>query len=251
MVDQGGVFIIKEFNMYSRRTFLKLFGFVSVCSYWNGLETTQTVWANVQPTTDIGLFQLNLDNFPALTKDYGSLRVNVAGMPASFPPIIITRLPGNEFHAVTSRCTHQGCAVNPYSQAAQSLMCPCHGSRFAADGKVLRSPATQPLPSYKINFDGNKTVSVEIPGLGYSVQITSVPAGSGATRWQLSFPTVIGAQYEVRFKNLLTDSSWSPAQFALTPEGPADQTVYPGDSAPATVYVEPAVATGYYTVIRS
>lgn len=41
----------------------------------------------------------------------------------------------------TRRCPHLGCALKWNSQE-HSWDCPCHGSRFAADGKLLENPAT-------------------------------------------------------------------------------------------------------------
>ena len=41
----------------------------------------------------------------------------------------------------TPRCPHLGCALK-YNRAERSWDCPCHGSRFDCDGKVLDNPAT-------------------------------------------------------------------------------------------------------------
>ena len=47
-------------------------------------------------------------------------------------------------HAVSPRCTHLGCQVN-FNRAERSWDCPCHGSRFAPDGRVLQGPAVHAL----------------------------------------------------------------------------------------------------------
>jgi Rieske Fe-S protein len=45
---------------------------------------------------------------------------------------------------VSPTCTHVGCRLG-WNTAERSWDCPCHGSRFAPDGKVLQGPATAPL----------------------------------------------------------------------------------------------------------
>jgi glycine/D-amino acid oxidase-like deaminating enzyme/nitrite reductase/ring-hydroxylating ferredoxin subunit len=47
-------------------------------------------------------------------------------------------------HACSAVCTHLGCDV-AWNQAEQSWDCPCHGSRFAADGSVMNGPAVSDL----------------------------------------------------------------------------------------------------------
>jgi glycine/D-amino acid oxidase-like deaminating enzyme/nitrite reductase/ring-hydroxylating ferredoxin subunit len=46
--------------------------------------------------------------------------------------------------AVSPVCTHLGCQVN-FNSAERSWDCPCHGSRFAPDGRVLQGPAVHRL----------------------------------------------------------------------------------------------------------
>ncbi len=41
---------------------------------------------------------------------------------------------------VNAVCTHLGCVV-PWNAAENKFMCPCHGSQYDANGKVVRGPA--------------------------------------------------------------------------------------------------------------
>ena len=47
-------------------------------------------------------------------------------------------------HAVSAVCTHLGCDV-AWNKAEQTWDCPCHGSRFSPDGKVINGPAVSDL----------------------------------------------------------------------------------------------------------
>lgn len=49
-------------------------------------------------------------------------------------------------HQVSAVCPHLGCIV-AWNQAEMSWDCPCHGSRFDADGDILHGPAVKPLES--------------------------------------------------------------------------------------------------------
>lgn len=47
-------------------------------------------------------------------------------------------------HAVSPVCTHLGCVVS-WNSAEETWDCPCHGSRFSADGQVIHAPAFKDL----------------------------------------------------------------------------------------------------------
>ena len=47
-------------------------------------------------------------------------------------------------HAISSVCTHMGCDV-AWNDQNKVWACPCHGSRFAPVGNVIKGPAVKPL----------------------------------------------------------------------------------------------------------
>ncbi|MDR6416461.1 FAD-dependent oxidoreductase [Pseudarthrobacter sulfonivorans] len=53
--------------------------------------------------------------------------------------------PDGQVHSLSAICTHMGCTVE-FNLDATTWDCPCHGSRFAADGTVIHGPATTRLP---------------------------------------------------------------------------------------------------------
>ncbi|MCF8363095.1 MAG: Rieske (2Fe-2S) protein [Prolixibacteraceae bacterium] len=61
------------------------------------------------------------------------------------------------FIAVSSKCTHLGCAVQLKADS-QLLECPCHASVFNNKGEVLSPPASRPLDYYPVVFENGKVL---------------------------------------------------------------------------------------------
>jgi glycine/D-amino acid oxidase-like deaminating enzyme/nitrite reductase/ring-hydroxylating ferredoxin subunit len=60
-------------------------------------------------------------------------------------PVGVHRDETGEYHAVSAVCPHMGCLVE-WNPGERSWDCPCHGSRFDADGVVINAPAVDDLP---------------------------------------------------------------------------------------------------------
>jgi Rieske Fe-S protein len=57
-----------------------------------------------------------------------------------------------QLHKRSAVCTHLGCNVR-FNSAEKSWDCPCHGSRFDVDGRVLNGPALTDLAA--VTEDGD------------------------------------------------------------------------------------------------
>lgn len=52
---------------------------------------------------------------------------------------------------LSSRCTHLGCHIS--SEENGEMVCPCHGSRFDMNGKVIKGPANSSLKVLDFSID--------------------------------------------------------------------------------------------------
>ena len=96
------------------------------------------------------------------------------GDPADFPygpptfladeKIYIFRDREKGFAAASAVCTHLGCTVK-FFQTDHHFHCPCHGSIYASDGKVLHGPAPKPLQWFEITLtrDGQLRIDKDRP----------------------------------------------------------------------------------------
>lgn len=90
-------------------------------------------WIAVLPVTDL--------------EDRKPVKVDVDGS-----AVLLVRN-GEELFGIGNRCTHQGAPLHKgvvrFGGSLRTVQCPLHGSMFdLAEGRVLRGPATEPVPVY-------------------------------------------------------------------------------------------------------
>jgi len=93
-----------------------------------------------------------------------------AGKPEDYPPgtttlqkeqkVYIIRAPEGYFYAVSAVCTHLGCITNWKSEEG-IIACPCHGSKFDSEGRVIGGPAPRPLPRFSMALDAQGQLVVD------------------------------------------------------------------------------------------
>jgi nitrite reductase/ring-hydroxylating ferredoxin subunit len=71
---------------------------------------------------------------------------------------LVAHTGGDTFLAVSAVCTHQACTITNVEN--QTYVCPCHGSTFDQNGRVLGGPALTSLRQYAAQFaDGILTIA--------------------------------------------------------------------------------------------
>jgi len=110
----------------------------------NGVETVDL------PAVSNRTIVLALAEFPMLMSAGGSIIGRASGYAN---PIVIARVDGNTFAALDAICTHERCTV-AYNALNLTLDCPCHGSTYEVDGRVVTGPAVRALTKFTASSDG-------------------------------------------------------------------------------------------------
>ncbi|MFK0279027.1 Rieske (2Fe-2S) protein [Streptomyces sp. NPDC090499] len=72
--------------------------------------------------------------------------------------VVVSRSAAGVLKAYSTVCTHAGCPIDRLQ--GTTLVCPCHGSEFdAVTGKVVRSPATEPLNELPVKESNGRIVA--------------------------------------------------------------------------------------------
>lgn len=75
-------------------------------------------------------------------------------------PVMIVKS-DDQIFAVGNQCTHQGAGLDrgvvKIAGSVRTVTCPAHGSVFRLDdGKVMRPPATKPVPVYDVKVEDGR-----------------------------------------------------------------------------------------------
>ncbi|MFV0505661.1 MAG: ubiquinol-cytochrome c reductase iron-sulfur subunit [Bacteroidales bacterium] len=74
--------------------------------------------------------------------------------------LFLHRTKDGAFIAISSKCTHLGCAVTMDVDTYQ-FVCPCHASQFSTLGNATKGPAKRALDYHPIKMNGTK-ISVDL-----------------------------------------------------------------------------------------
>lgn len=211
---------------------------------WSG-----TAVAAIQPLAvgEPGILRLRTADFPPLQSTFGAVRLafNALGQVAPMPPFIVSR-DDTDYFVVSAECTHQACLIPAFS-ATKTSTCPCHGSRFGHDGRVIRGPAGAPLTRYEVSSQEPGMLAITLPEIpGYNVSIDRVQA-SGTPRTALAFQSLTNVEYEI-LGRASSGSEWVVQSFAQTETGPSDKRSLKATGGRQVVYVESAGSSAMFVV---
>jgi cytochrome b6-f complex iron-sulfur subunit len=122
------------------------------------LSACASLVARPVPVTD-GRVRIALAEHPELARPEGSLKVMPEG---ATDPLYVLRLADGQFAAISPICTHQGCTVDIQGPR---LVCPCHGSTYDREGRVLRGPAERALTRAAVQLSDG-VLMIQLPSRG-------------------------------------------------------------------------------------
>lgn len=69
--------------------------------------------------------------------------------------VYVNRTPDGRFQVMSAICPHLGCSVS-WQQGQDEFVCPCHGGRFAADGKHVAGPPPRRMDALPVRVNNGK-----------------------------------------------------------------------------------------------
>jgi cytochrome b6-f complex iron-sulfur subunit len=140
--------------MQNRKDFIKSLGIITVGACCSGTLLSLGGCASVPHVSGTR----NKDILTVKKSDFAESSSIQITHPSLKAPVFLHKVNEGEYTAVLMLCTHKDCELNP---AGTILSCPCHGSEFAPDGKVLQGPAEASLEKYKATVD-SENISIQL-----------------------------------------------------------------------------------------
>jgi nitrite reductase/ring-hydroxylating ferredoxin subunit len=163
-------------------------------------------------------------------------------------PLALVRVDAATVAAVTKRCTHMGCQVDQYD--GSRFHCPCHGSAFTGAGALAQGPATSPLQTFSVSFDGTIVIVNGLSGSN-TWNLTSADDAPmpGSTALESNHPNPFRDETRIGYRLgepeyvELTVYDEAGARVARLVEGPVDAGAH-------SVAFRPGPASsGFYTLL--
>lgn len=238
----------------NRRQFVKMLTFGGITCLTGARIVEQPVFGDigVEFSSSTGMLKIRPSDYPNLNTSNGSIRIGVNPLRSNhqpngtFHPILVNRLEDNSLIALSAECTHASCAVRSYTESAQSHICPCHGSRFAIDGRRLSGPAPFALDKYPSTLGDDGILRIEIPRLGFTVN-GCIEKTASEDVLKLEFPARRSITYQV-VKGNNVDSQWEVVPFSIEAAEAPTRTELVGDDTFASIYVPQLGGQGFYAV---
>lgn len=86
---------------------------------------------------------------PSDVKSISEIKNGEAAIVGRLKKIAVYRDDSGQYHAYSAVCPHMGCVVQ-WNNDEKSFDCPCHGSRFTCEGKVINGPSKTDLEEVKV-----------------------------------------------------------------------------------------------------
>lgn len=141
----------EETNLLTRRYFLEIVGggAIGVAAVGSMVLTAQFLSPNVLLEPSLKFKAGSVENFPP-----ASVTLNKE------QKVFIVRAREGYFYALSAVCPHLGCIAN-WKGEEGIIACPCHGSKFDQEGRVLGGPAPRSLVRFSLLLDEQKQLIVD------------------------------------------------------------------------------------------
>ncbi|NQY12086.1 MAG: Rieske (2Fe-2S) protein [Flavobacteriales bacterium] len=128
----------------SRRKFVKQLGSATaLCCMGGAMAVLGTSCTPVFYATTVQEGnKLLIKKFEVLDKPFFVVKIKDANA-----PLYVIKRENGSYDGIVMLCTHKRCELKA---TGTYLTCPCHGSEFSNEGKVLKGPAKNNLKHYKV-----------------------------------------------------------------------------------------------------